>query len=205
MGQTVELYVLDAAELDPAAPQYLSLLTPARREAAEQYQERSAKLRLIAAGLLLHKVLGIRDDADLVFNKFGKPFLAAGGPQFSLTYAGHYAALAVAPFPVGADIEPVKETYPQILCRCFHPEELDWLHQAPCGERFYTLWTRLESALKAEGTGFCRRDRPYSLLRNSPFFFSTCTYEESIISCAAGAPFAMKINAVKADSIFGRC
>lgn len=192
MEQTVDVYLLDAAQLEPVIPQCLSLLTPSRREAAEQYRDQPAKLRVIAAGLLLHKVLGIRNDADLVFNEFGKPFLAAGSPQFSLSHAGHYAALAAAPFPVGIDVEPMKEAYPQILRRWFRPEELDWLDQAPGSERFYTLWTRLESALKARGTGIISKERTFSLLDDSPLFFRNTICGGHMIACAAAEHFMIR-------------
>lgn len=192
MRQVVDVYLLDAAQLEPVVPQCLSLLTPSRRAAAEQYQDQPAKLRVIAAGLLLHKVLGIQSDADLVFNEYGKPFLAAGGPQFSLSHAGRCAALAAAPFPVGVDIEPMKEAYPQVLRSYFRPEELEWLDQSPGAERFYTLWTRLESALKAMGTGLISKKRAFSLLDDSPLFFSSTIYSGHMLACAAAEHFTIR-------------
>lgn len=199
MERTVDIYLLDAAKLEPVASQCLLLLTQSRRKAVEQYQNQPARLRSIAAGLLLYQILGIRDDADLTYNEFGKPFLSAGGPQFSLSHAGHYAALAVAPFPVGVDIEPMKEAYPQILCRYFSLEELEWLHQDPGRERFYTLWTRLESALKAEGMGFACRNRTFSILDDSPLLFINKVYEGHMIACASAENFELQETEITCD------
>lgn len=201
MKPVVNIYCMDADTLAPMESAYLPLLTPARRKAAEGYQEKSARLRVIAAGLLLYQELGVHKDSDLIFNEYGKPSLAAGKPQFSLSYAGHYAALAVAPFPIGVDIEPIKDNYPQILRKYFYPDELYWLDQVPNKDRFYTLWTRLESALKAEGTGFASSIRPYSLLENSTFFYKNEIHSGHMIACAASAQFDMRKICVTADSL----
>lgn len=199
MERTVKIYLLDAARLEPVAARCLPLLTPSRRNAVAQYRNQPARLRSIAAGLLLYQVLGVQEDAELIYNEFGKPSLSAGEPQFSLSHAGRYAALAVAPFPVGVDIEPMKETYPQILREYFRPEELNWLDQAPGGERFYTLWTRLESALKAEGMGFACGNRAFSILDGSPLFFKNKAYEGHMIACAAAENFELQSTEITRD------
>ena len=177
----------------------MPLLTPERRKAAEGYQDQTARLRVIGAGLLLRKVLGVERDSDLYKNEYGKPFLAADGPQFSLSNAGHYAALAVAQVPVGLDIEQIKDEYPVILRRYFLPDELAWLDRAPSDEWFYTLWTRLESVLKAEGTGFERwKQRRYSLFKeNGPRFIQNAIHDGHIIACAAAKPFDLRLTNLK--------
>lgn len=179
----------------------MPLLTPERRKAAEDYQNQTARLRVIGTGLLLRKVLGVERDSDLSQNEYGKPLLAADGPQFSPSNAGHYAALAVAQVPVGLDIEQIKDDYPPVLRRYFLPDELGWLDRAPSDEWFYTLWTRLESVLKAEGTGFERwKQRRYSLLKeNGPRFIQNAIQDGHIIACAAGKPFYLRVINVTTD------
>ena len=199
--ETVTVYLVDVRSLEPFNAQCLPLLTPERRKAAEGYQDQAARLRAIGAGLLLRKVLGVERDSDLSQNEYGKPFLAAGGLQFNLSNAGHYAALAVSQVPVGLDIEQIKDEYPAILRRYFLPDELDWLDRAPSGERFYTLWTRLESVLKAEGAGFERwKQRRYSLLKgNGPRFIQNAVHDGHMIACTAGKPFYMRLVNVDTD------
>ena len=178
----------------------MPLLTPERRKAAEGYQDQTARLRAIGAGLLLRKVLGVERDSDLAQNEYGKPFLAAGGPQFSLSNAGHYAALAVSQISsVGLDIEQIKDNYPPVLRRYFLPDELEWLDRAPSDEWFYTLWTRLESVLKAEGTGFEHwKRRKYSLLKeNGSRFIRNVIHDGHIIACAAAKPFDLRLTNLK--------
>ncbi len=191
---TVTVYLLNAKTLAGREEACLPLLTPERRRAAENRRHESARLRAIAAGLLLHDVLGVRDDADLVCNEFGKPALAAGRPWFNLSDGGDWAALAVADFPVGVDLEPLREDWPAGLRRCFLPEELAWLDEAPTGERFFTLWTRLEAALKARGTGFARRERDFSLPEDGkPWYFRNIVHAGCMLAVAAPAPFGLRL------------
>ena len=201
MKQTVTVYLVDVRSLKPVGAHCLPLLTPERRKAAKGYQVQAARLRVVGAGLLLRKVLGVERDSDLAQNEYGKPFLAAGGPQFSLSNAGHYAALAVSQISVGLDIEQIKDNYPPILRRYFLPDELEWLDRAPSDEWFYTLWTRLESVLKAEGTGFEHwKRRKYSLLKeNGSRFIQNAIQDEHIIACTAGKPFYLRLINVNTD------
>ena len=193
--ETVTVWLIDVRNLKPVEAQCLPLLTPERRRAAEGYQDNAARLRAIGAGLLLRKVLGVERGSDLEQNEYGKPFLTAGGPQFSLSNAGHYAALAVAETPVGMDIELIKDEYPAVLRRYFLPDELAWLDRAPSDEWFYTLWTRLESVLKAEGAGFEHwKQRRYSLLKeNGPRFIRNAIHDGHMIACTAGKPFYLRL------------
>ena len=193
--ETVTVYLIDVRSLQPIEAQCLTLLTPERRKAAEGYQDQAARLRVIGAGLLLRKVLGVERDSDWDQNEYGKPFLAVGGPQFNLSNAGHYAALAVSQVSVGLDIEQIKDDYPPVLRRYFLPDELEWLDRAPSDEWFYTLWTRLESMLKAEGTGFEHwKQRKYSLLKeNGPRFIQNAIHDGHMIACTAGKPFYLRL------------
>ena len=203
MKETVTVWLVDVRSLKPVEAQCLPLLTPERRKAAEDYQDQTARLRVIGAGLLLRKLLGVERGSDLAQNEYGKPFLTAGGPQFSLSNAGHYAALAVAQVPVGLDIEPIKGDYPAVLRRYFLPDELEWLDRTPSDERFYTLWTRLESVLKAEGTGFEGwRQRTCSLIRgDGPWAVQNTVHDGYMIACAAGKPFCLRLTHVTAGDL----
>ena len=190
----VTVYLLNARALAGREETCLPLLTPKRRQAAEAHKHESARLRTIAAGLLLRDVLGVRDDADLIYNEFGKPALAAGRPCFNLSDGGDWAALAVAGFPVGVDLEPLRENWPAGLRRCFLPDELAWLDEEPAGERFWVLWTRLEAVLKARGTGFALRERTVPLLEDGrPWYFKNAVHAGCMLACAAPAPFELRL------------
>lgn len=133
MTQTVTVYHVDIGSLEPVEAQCLPSLTPERRRTAEDYQAQTARLRVIGAGLLIRKMLGVERDSELSQNGYGKPFLTTEAPQFSLSNAGHYAALAVSQV---LDIEQIKDDHLPILRRYFLPDELEWLDRASSDEWF---------------------------------------------------------------------
>lgn len=197
----VDIYIADAESLAPIERQCLPLLTESRRKAAETCGEDRARLRTVAAGLLLCHVLGVKSDGDLGQNEYGKPYLHSGKVQFNLSNSGRYALLAVSDIPIGADIEAICPEPPEVLRRYFLPEELAWLDEEPTGERFYTLWTRLESVLKAEGVGFAKwRHRKDSLLQ-SAWYTENAVYDGYMLACAAKEPIELRMIPVSTEEL----
>ena len=140
-------------------------------------------------------MLGVRADGDLVYSAQGKPGLAGGDVQFSLSHGGSCAALAVSGQPVGVDVEP--QGSPAVFPRrAFTREELDYLERKP--EDFCLLWTRLESGLKAEGAGFAG-ERNFSLLHpGAPWHWESLRYGGHLITCAADSPVEARYTALSA-------
>lgn len=189
---TVQLFLADARELAAKEAESLSLLTAKRRAEAVSFRVEGARLLCCAAGLLLRKVLGVTQDKELTFGPLGKPSLACGGVEFSLSHAGHYAALAVSSQNVGIDVEPIKP--PSVLPRkMFTKAELDWLAAHPEGESFCLLWTRLESALKAEGCGLAVECRAFSLLEpGDPWYWESMILDGHLFTCSAQSPVELQ-------------
>lgn len=181
----VKLYLVDARTLAEHQGLCLSLLTAQRRQQAESFVEEKDRLLGCAAGLLLRHVLNVTKDEDLICNEYGKPELVSGQVQFSLSHAGCYAALAVGHGIVGADIEP--HVKPSVLPRkVLTGEEMVWLEEHPSAEDFCLLWTRLESALKAEGCGLAVEERNFSLLEEcKPWHWETFVHDGHTVTCAA--------------------
>ena len=180
----VKLYLVDVRKLSGYLTGGLALLTPKRRKEAEAFMEEKDRLLHLAAGLLLRSVLGVTRDDDLVYGEFDKPELADGRIQFSLSHAGHYAVLAVSEHPVGVDIEPIAK--PQVLPRkMLTQEEMKWLEENPSPKDFCILWTRLESALKAEGCGLALEQREFSLLSaGMPWYWDTQICDRHLVTIA---------------------
>ena len=106
-----------------------------------------AKLRRILAGF----VGSTAEALPLGVGANGKPFLP-GGPQFNLSHSGALALLALAPFPVGVDIERCRPVEPGVAKLVFTPAEWAEWAAAGCSETvFYRGWTRKEAVLKAQG------------------------------------------------------
>lgn len=192
--EPIELWLADIRELAGREREALPLLTAERRTQAQTVKPERDRLRSIAAGLLLRAVLDVTSDEQLTQDGFGKRRLTGAGPCFNLSHGGDYAVLAVSRGTVGVDIEPVGERLPiSIPRRYLRPDELAWLEAEPTAERFAHLWTRLESALKADGRGFAMEKREFSVLNSGkPWYLETILHDGHCISCASDAPFEIK-------------
>ncbi len=124
-------------------------LFPKRFERAARFSNRRDGYGVIAAGVLLHRVLGIKDESAVLYTAEGKPYLAEG-PEFSISHSGARCVLAVSDGPIGIDIEKLDESNLVAAQAALDEEELEWISPAPL-ERFHLLWTRKESIYKALG------------------------------------------------------
>ena len=199
----IKLFLADIRQLVGHECDALPLLTPNRRATAERTKPEQDRLHCIAAGLLLHHVLGVTADEKLTQNRFGRPELTGEGPCFNLSHGGNFAVLALSDSPVGVDIEPVGEKMPIAIPRRYlQPDELAWLEMEQTPERFAWLWTRLESALKADGRGFGMEQRSFSVMQNGdPWYLETFLHDGHCISCALGEPFEFEVNTVSAEDL----
>ena len=198
----MELWLADIRELADREQECMGRLPSGRRQEAERHRLQEERLLKAAAWLLLRRVLNVREDGDLRRNSHGKPLLTAGGPEFSLSHGGSYAVLAVHDGSVGVDVEPVGPSCPVISKRFLQTEELGWLGDGPTSERFAVLWTRLESALKADGRGFDMENRDFSVVESGrPWHLHTFLWDGHVISCAAGEPFEVQVTKLPADEL----
>lgn len=197
----VKVYMADANELKGCQVKYLSMLTAKRREEVNAFLEEKDRLLHCAAGLLLRKILHVKQDSDLCYGEFEKPELADHSVQFSLSHAGHYAVLAVSEHPVGVDIEPIQK--PQVLPRkVLTKTEMGWLERNQTAEDFCLIWTRLESALKAEGCGLALEKREFSLLEEgAPWYWESRFHDDHMITCAGESPLAVSWTQVSAEDL----
>ena len=82
------------------------------------------------------------------------------------------------------------------------PEEMAWLSQHTAAEDYCLLWTRLESALKAEGCGLALEERDFSLLRSGEVWhWGSRFYDGHLITCAAKKPFTVLIKEMTAEDL----
>lgn len=90
---------------------------------------------------------------------------SADGLYVSLSHAVGVTALAVAPFPVGIDIEAIDPTFDiaQIDAELFGPHDFACLqHQSKDAQtaHFYRLWTLKEARLKRDGLSLAHAALP---------------------------------------------
>jgi 4'-phosphopantetheinyl transferase len=158
-------------------PADISVLDAREKRRAERLQHGLDRRRFVAAHTTLRRELGERlktDPAELEFTR--EPCSRCGGPHgrpivlrpggslarraelhFSLSHTGNQGVLAIAPTPVGVDIEALPDaTMCQQLTALLHPREQVRILSAPEEAQrtlFTRLWCRKEAYLKGLGVG----------------------------------------------------
>lgn len=126
---------------------------PAHLAAARRASDPEARRIALAAGWLLCRAFGKRD--DYVRGPHGKPALP-GGPYFNLSHSGGRVLLVVSDAPCGCDIErhlPGRDVA-ALARRWFHPDAYaDFVRLGATPAVFYRLWTLGESYVKGVGDG----------------------------------------------------
>jgi 4'-phosphopantetheinyl transferase len=152
----VHLWTFDLVE----RPSDWSLLDSAEQERAGRFHFDRDRGRFVAGRARLRRILGRYLDMEpaaltLHYGGLGKP--SVPGPlRFNLSHTGAYAALAVARFDLGVDIECVRPISEGIAERFFAAEEVAALHGLPADRQqdaFFACWTRKEAFVKAVGDG----------------------------------------------------
>ena len=135
---------------------------PARMEKAGRFRFERDRLLCIGAGLLLRRVIGIRDESELRTGAYGK-LSAPGYPAFNLSHSGDWCVLVTDDDDIGVDLEKMDEKNLSVAPAVYTPGELAWMGEQPL-ERFHTLWTLKESLMKATGLGFQLRPDSFDAL-----------------------------------------
>jgi 4'-phosphopantetheinyl transferase len=113
---------------------------------------------------LLTERLGVeprfgRDPCPSCGGPHGRPSIVGlrGAPQFSLSSTNGAAIVAIAPVPIGVDIERIPDEADALeTVTLLHPCERREIERAPSGARaasFARIWTRKEAYLKGVGVG----------------------------------------------------
>lgn len=166
---TVEVWV---APLDAPADVLRTLahsLAPDERARAAGFRSPADGRRFALAHgwlrLVLGAALGVAPADVALAGGPGKPVLVgASGPRFNLSHAGDLAVVAVAPFEVGVDVEPLAggDRWSAAAAAACAPAEAEAIGRLPAGERaaaFLAAWTAKEAHLKGVGTGLATEPR----------------------------------------------
>ena len=145
----IKLYRIDANSITDEDIRLVGERFPNRFARAQRLVVDDDRLSVIAAGVLLYSVLGVRDESSVRFTREGKPYIF-GAPRFSISHSRGRCVLAVGEAPIGVDIEKLDESDLIAAEAALTEEELEWIKSSPL-ERFHVLWTRKESIFKAVG------------------------------------------------------
>ncbi len=162
------IYILDIGYLY-TEENYLGLynrMPDFRKEKADKYRFMKDKARSVGAWGLLQYALGqmnIKDDIDVTYNEFGKPFLKNHKDIFfSLSHSGDRVMCGISDETIGCDIQMIEDTKDNILRiakRFFTLKESEYiesLQHDDIMDAFYRIWTVKESYIKAVGEGLSK-------------------------------------------------
>ena len=136
----------------------LQLLSPEERMRYAGFRSSRRKEAFLLGRLALRHVLGriyrkAPEEVEVRVDALGRPCVSRG--YVSLSHSGNQAWAVWAPFPVGIDIEEIRNCAPELSRYFLRVEELGYL-QASDGsmeETLIWLWTLKEAVLKARGSG----------------------------------------------------
>lgn len=141
---------------------FLAYLSDDEMQRANQFKFEKDRQAFIAARGQLRQYLANYlqvepNSLEFSYGEHGKPALINHDLKFNLSHAGDYALIAVSRnFTLGVDIECMDRTVEMegIAEKVFTANEIQCLDDAKDkAERFFTLWTRKEALIKANGKG----------------------------------------------------
>lgn len=147
----VRLTLLDIRGLKPKAEDILRGLPEGFREKALRYRKEDDQLRSIWSSFLLLKAAKGR---EIHYTPEGKPYTESEN-YFNISHSGDYVVLAESESPVGVDIERVTDIGIDDGLKniALTERERFWVKDSLL--KFYVVWTRKESLIKCESSGFC--------------------------------------------------
>ncbi|KRE17947.1 hypothetical protein ASE63_01775 [Bosea sp. Root381] len=130
--------------------------------------ERSQLRRETARRILARQLATTPDEITITHEEAGRPLLAGAtgrGLHISLATRAGVVAVALAPQPVGIDVERV-DPAAEPPYATLHPDEAALLRALDADERplaFARLWAAKEAYVKALGTGFLRAPESFAV------------------------------------------
>jgi len=171
----------------------INLLTPNRIAKINNFAKYEDKARCMVTGLLLKNVLGINDDAQLIYGEKNKPYLVYNNVFFNISHSGEYVVLAISSNECGVDIEKIENYNEKVAERYFTADEYQHLKKINQNDLFYRMWTAKEAIMKAVGLGISMIPNSFSVLpmnsdphiiHNRVWFLDWMNYQDYIIACA---------------------
>ena len=173
---------------------YLSLLPRERALEISKYKFiKDKKARLLASLLLRNAIFNTTGSDKPMHNLrksiYGKPFID-GWNSFSISHSGNKVCIAYSIHSIGIDIENIRDIGYPINMSFFHKNERIFLKSSnDIGKAFFTIWTKKEALLKADGTGLinelslidCSKDK-IVYKANSWHFYNHNLYENYVFN-----------------------
>lgn len=136
----------------------LSYLPKSRQEHILKFADKTRQKQSLVATLLLEeclKEIGALEEYDKVEeDEFGNWIIKNSDVHFSISHSGETVLVVAARFPIGCDIEKIKEAPMNVADKYFNQNEIEVIKSSSHPDlTFYTYWTIKESYLKLIGKG----------------------------------------------------
>ncbi|MCP4178616.1 MAG: 4'-phosphopantetheinyl transferase superfamily protein [bacterium] len=128
-----------------------------------KYRQDIDKLRAAVSCLLKKYIIDFKynsETPEIEYNSFKKPYFSDyPGVKFNLSHSGDWVVAAVSEYEVGIDCEIMKklDSFLDIAKNYYSREEYVYLLEGESSfaqiSRFYDIWTKKESFIKAVGKG----------------------------------------------------
>lgn len=177
----IHFYIIELDNLKPELPEIKSALSKSELETANKFRFNKDRERFIITRYILRKILSNYlyippKEIQIITNQYGKPKLDSelnNNIQFNISHSGNLVIYALNLFnEIGVDVEKIDNTinHLEIADNYFSTDEIEFLNisvsQNEIAEKFFRIWTRKESLLKAIGIGLLPDLKKISVIEN---------------------------------------
>jgi 4'-phosphopantetheinyl transferase len=118
---------------------------------SDSFKNESRRKQWMASRIVLALLLG-NSSPETDYSEHGKPLLRNNSHYISISHSGELAAAAVSKsFPVGIDIEMIRDRVTRVAGRFLNEEELTSIDAADHLEKLHVYWGAKESLYKLSG------------------------------------------------------
>lgn len=138
----------------------INFVSEERKAVIDRVRFDDSKLLTLYSALLVRyaicEMTGYKN-SDLIFSRteHGKPFLPGHDSiDFNISHTKGMILCSVTDTgKVGVDVERIRPLKYNIMKRCFHPDEIDYVESLNDDKHFFEIWTKKEAYTKYLGTG----------------------------------------------------
>ena len=172
----------------------LGYIPETRRDYILKMSDQKRQKQSLIATLLLEECLKdlgrLEDYSKLVEGKDGQWVLEGSDVYFSFSHSGDIVMAVASLFPIGCDVELIKETKIEVAERFFLPSEVENIKSSSHPDMaFLSCWTIKESYLKLIGKGLhsplnvIEVDESLTAIKNHPeFVVESCFLNDYVLS-----------------------
>ncbi len=145
-----KVFIADVLELNNDIELYRDYISEYRYKKVKEQKKMQNQLLGIGAELLLSQYLGRKPCYSI--DKYGKPY--GEEVEFNLSHSGNISVCAVSDYPVGVDVEKIRDVNMDIAKEKFCANEYNTIINSNNSQNsFFEYWVKKESYVKALGKG----------------------------------------------------